>query len=139
MKRASFLFFLVLLSALVFLAGCVATSPTPDWQPLAPQKKFPVHVVQWPGETLPMIAQWYTGQKENWEALANANPNIAPERLSPGDRILLPPQLVKTEKKMPREFISSFAGKARAGSRKTPGKAKPGPEGEEEFQLYGPK
>jgi len=130
---------LALFSLLVFIAGLPGCIPSSErtWQPIETRKNFQTHTVEWPGETLPMIAQWYTGNKDNWKKIANANPNILADRLSAGDRILLPPELVTNTKKMPRDFISTFAGKAQPSKKKAPAGQ---PEDlKEEFQLYGPK
>jgi hypothetical protein len=120
------------------LTACVADG-TKEWQPVLPRQDFHEHLVAWPGETLAMIAQWYTGSKDNWKKIANANPNIVAEHLAPGDRILLPPDLLRTTKKMPRDFLATFAGKGQAGQEKTPARAMPAPEKKDEFQPYGPK
>ena len=98
-----------------------------------------VHTVEWPGETLPMIAQWYTGNKDNGKILAKTNPGIASEHLVVNDQILIPLELMKNNKKMPKEFLATFSAKERVGQRKPSSKTKPAPEKKEEFQPYGPK
>ena len=98
-----------------------------------------VHTVEWPGETLPMIAQWYTGNKDNWKILAKTNPNIASGHLAVDDRVLIPFELVKNNKGMPMEFLATFNGKYSAGQKKPSSKTKQAPEDKDEFQLYGPK
>ena len=98
-----------------------------------------VHTVEWPGETLPMIAQWYTGNKDNGKILAKTNPNIAAERLAVADRILIPFELVTNNKSMPKEFLSTFSAKDRPAPKKSSPKTKPAVEKKEEFQPYGPK
>lgn len=98
-----------------------------------------VHTVEWAGETLPMIAQWYTGNKDNGKILAKTNPGIAADRLAVDDQILIPLELVKNNKKMPKEFLSTFSAKDRAAPKKSSSKTKPAPEKKDEFQPYGPK
>ena len=98
-----------------------------------------VHTVEWPGETLPMIAQWYTGNKDNGKVLAKTNPDIAAEHLAVGDQVRIPLELVKNNKKMPKEFIATFSAKDRATPKKSSSKTKTAPEKKEEFQPYGPK
>jgi len=98
-----------------------------------------VHTVEWPGETLPMIAQWYTGNKDNWKILAKTNPDIAAEHLAVDNEILIPLVLMRNSIRMPREFLSTFSAKDRAGPRKSSSKTKHAPENKEEFQPYGPK
>lgn len=98
-----------------------------------------VHTVEWPGETLPMIAQWYTGTKDNGKILAKTSPGITAEHLVVGDQILIPLELMKNNKKMPKEFLSSFNAKERAAPKKSSSKTKQTPEKKDEFQPYGPK
>lgn len=122
------------------LAGCVASSGESGWKPVRQQRRFLVHVVQWQKETLPMIAQWYTGNRQNWKKLAAANPNIVADHLVAGDSILLPPHLLKTEKPMPREFISEFSPPPpRPKPAPAPQKSQPSAPEEDDFELFGPK
>ncbi|MCS6894413.1 MAG: LysM peptidoglycan-binding domain-containing protein [Deltaproteobacteria bacterium] len=56
------------------------------------------HVVRYEGETLSIIAEWYTGSTDNWKVLAKENPNIKPNLIKIGDVIRIPQALlVKTE------------------------------------------
>ena len=66
-----------------------------------------VHTVQWKGETLSLIAKWYTGNGRNWKALAEANPKLNPNFIRIGEKILIPQSQAKTEEPMPRSFLSS--------------------------------
>lgn len=142
MKRAlsfpSLFFFFAGLCCLACLAGCAVFGDT-GGQADETREDVYVHTVEWSGETLPMIAQWYTGNKDNWRILAKTSPGIAAERLVVDDQILIPIELVKNNKKMPREFLSTFSAKDRAGPKKSPSKTKPAVEKKEEFQPYGPK
>jgi hypothetical protein len=67
-----------------------------------------VHTVRWPRETLSIIAKWYTGELENWKALVKANPKLKPNRIYIGNKILIPGDLLKTRKPMPRKFLAEF-------------------------------
>ncbi len=69
-----------------------------------------VHVVRWKGETLSLISQWYTGTWRNWEALADANAGIDPDRITIGNRIRIPERLLKTRDLLPTEFIPAPSG-----------------------------
>lgn len=120
------------------LAGC-AVFGDKDGQPEEARQEVYIHKVEWPGETLPMIAQWYTGNKDNGKILSKTNPDLASDRLAVGDQILIPLELMKNSKEMPREFLTTFSAKERAGQRKSSPKAKPAPEKKEDFQPYGPK
>ncbi len=70
-----------------------------------------VHTVRWSGETLSVIAKWYTGKFENWRALVKVNPKLNPNRIFIGSKILIPEDLVKNREPMPQEFLGKFASK----------------------------
>ena len=67
-----------------------------------------VHTVRWEGESLSIIADWYTGNSNNWKALANSDSKLNPTILLAGNQILIPQELLKTRKPMPDEFVASF-------------------------------
>jgi hypothetical protein len=69
------------------------------------------HRVKWPGESLSIIAKWYTGDSTNWKALAKANPDLNPNLIRIGDRILIPESLIENEEPMPRDFLPSSTRK----------------------------
>ncbi len=143
----------LILSVLTFTgSGCVIPNEKQDvWRPVQPKQTSFVHMVQWPGETLPVVAKWYTGDDSNWQFLADANPNINPERLSAGNKIFIPEDLLKTRKPMPKEFIAEYHHKPKkkkppsksviAPPKQTPAPAKPAyvPKKEEQFEIIGPK
>jgi len=111
--------------------------PAPVEAEPKPKEAHFAHTVRWSGETVSIIAGWYTGDIENWKALAQANPNINPNRIFEGNRILIPESLLKTREPMPKEFVDGFYSKSK---KETP-RPKPGPsqkEGEEP-KLFGPK
>ncbi|MCX5864108.1 MAG: hypothetical protein NTW42_03420 [Deltaproteobacteria bacterium] len=142
MKRTLSFFPLFLLFAGIFcfacLTGCAMFGDKGGQAEEAKQDVY-VHTVEWPGETLPMIAQWYTGNKDNGKILAKTNPDIAAEHLAVGDQVRIPLELVKNNKSMPKEFLSTFSAKDRAAPKKSSSKTKPAPEKKDEFQPYGPK
>jgi hypothetical protein len=70
-----------------------------------------VHTVKWPGETLALIAKWYTGDTENWRAIAKANPKLDSRRIRLGSQIQIPSELLKTREPMPRELVTSGGAK----------------------------
>jgi hypothetical protein len=108
-------------------------------------------MVQWPGETLPIVSKWYTGAGSNWQFLADANPNINPERLYSGNRIFIPEDLLKNRKPMPKAFIAQYQHKPKkkkppsksvgAPKKKAPAPTKPSYSNkkEETFKIIGPK
>jgi hypothetical protein len=68
------------------------------------------HKVQWRGETLSLIAKWYTGQYGNWKALAEANPDLNPNRINIGDRIHIPLEMMKTKEPLPLKYVAKSSG-----------------------------
>lgn len=78
-----------------------------------PVRNYPpcVHKVRWPGETLSVIAKWYTGDFDKWKALTKANPKLNPNRMYIGTKILIPEHLVKNREPMPQEFLGKVASK----------------------------
>jgi hypothetical protein len=99
----------------------------------AEKESYFVHTVKWPGETVSIIAGWYTGNIENWKALAEANPEINPNSIRQGDRISIPERMMKTKTPMPRDYVDGFYPKSR------PVKEPAKPAKEEEPVLFGPK
>ncbi len=73
-----------------------------------------VHIVMWPGETVSIIAAWYTGDGNNWKELAEVNPGMDPGLIYEGNRILVPENLMTTRDPMTKEFVDSFYPKAKA-------------------------
>jgi LysM repeat protein len=101
-----------------------------------PKPAYYEHNVRWSGESLSIIAKWYTGSLENWKALSKANPKINPSRIHKGQKIRIPENLLKTREPMPKRFLSDV------GKRKPkapPSEPQPPPPDEEEPQLFGPK
>ena len=90
-----------------------AVKPTPEPRPPEPEtvtEPVPyVHTVRRSGETLMVISRWYTGSADNWKRLVEANNGINPRRIKVGDKILIPEALMKTQRPMPADFMSSSA------------------------------
>ncbi len=66
------------------------------------------HTVHWPGETLSLIASWYTGSSKNWRKLAKANPRLNPNRIKSGYVIMIPPALLKTRVPLPQKVAAKY-------------------------------
>ena len=71
-------------------------------------KKCHRHTVHWPGESMSLIARWYTGDSGNWPKLAEANPGINPNRIKNGDVIQIPPALLKTREPLPQKVAARY-------------------------------
>ena len=99
-----------------------------------PQEACYIHTVKWSGESLSIIAAWYTGDLQNWKVLAEANPDINPNRIRLGMKIRIPQRLVTVKSPMTKEHVDSFYPKARKPAPE-PAPATP----DDEPKLYGPK
>ena len=117
---------ILLLFGLVFtltLSGCTTmdkyvqqiNEKLPSWAK-SPESKatYHYHKVLYPGESLSVIAEWYTGDVENWPYLAKANSKIDPEHITIGTTVLIPKNLLHTSKPMPREFVEAVAKRHKA-------------------------
>jgi hypothetical protein len=71
-------------------------------------KDYYQHTVKWPGESLSLIASWYTGSSKNWRKLAKANPRLNPNRIKKGDVILIPPAMLKTRVALPQKVAAKY-------------------------------
>lgn len=104
-----------------------------------PQPVFHLHTVKYSGETLSIIALWYTGNHGSWKEIAQANPELNPNRIFPGNEILIPEGLLKTHDPLPKEFVNRIysKGNKEKGQPKTRTQAIEGQQ--EEPRLFGPK
>ena len=89
-----------------------------------PQPSHYYHRVKYSGETLSIIAKWYTGDVENWQALTKANPKLDPKRINVGDKIRIPKNILNTRKPMPRSFVVASTKKKRKAPSTTPSQVK---------------
>lgn len=146
MFRKAGMLLLVFVAVVLMCNGCntAGTSKT-EWKPAGPVSRPPcIHTVKYPGETLRIISKWYTGDINNWEALADANPGIDYENMIKGNRIFIPENLLKTRDPLTEEFIASYLKKSKPKvkkeKKKPAEKPKPRPEKkDEDFDLIGPK
>ena len=91
-----------------------ASSVTMEGQPAPEPEPEPddyIHVVSLEGETLSLIAKWYTGDLGNWTALAEVNPDIDPNRIFIGDEILIPEEMLVTRDPIPQSFLDEAYSK----------------------------
>jgi hypothetical protein len=97
------------------------------------------HKVRYPGESVSIIAGWYTGEIENWKILAEVNPDINPNVIHEGMVINIPESLLKTREPMTREYVDGFYPKSRSKSKGTGSRGHTSAPAEEEPPLFGPK
>ncbi len=72
-------------------------------------RRYYVHQVRWPNESLELIAQWYTGSRTNWKKLAQATPNLRQNRLYHGNVVFIPLDLLQIETPMPKRYVQQNA------------------------------
>ena len=92
---------------LSFGVGCARSSSPQSTQPVVVEEPDVEHTVRYSGETLAVIARWYTGRATNWAAIRDANPGLRPERINLGQIIMIPRALVVEERPMPKDFVKS--------------------------------
>ena len=102
--------------------------------PSVPEPRLYEHIVRWPGESLSYIAQWYTGDANNWKVIVEANPGLNPNRIFIGDHVFIPEDLLKKRKQMPRHFLPSSVPRKDV----QPLPVDQAPKEPEETQLFGP-
>lgn len=104
--------------------------------PTTPPKPEPlVHTVRWQGESLWIIAKWYTGDGRNWETIAEANPGLDPRRIDIDDTIQVPDYLLKTRDPLPKSYVASQSQSRPSDSTESEEPA----EDNEDLELFGPK
>ena len=117
-------------------------SATPPASPAAPvtqegqtQVTYYIHTVKWHGETLSIIAGWYTDDVQNWKILTEANPDIDPKVVVVGQKINIPENIMTTRSPMTKAHVDSYYHKAgKQKPRSSPSETK-----DEAPTLYGPK
>ena len=111
---------LLFLAAPLVLAACTEPPPPPPPPVVeAPPPPFQ-HVVRYSGETLGLIAKWYTGKSQNWQALRQANPNINPNRINIGDVVSIPNELVTRKDALPKNAVSKWVSASATMDKKEP-------------------
>lgn len=120
MNKRPTLVLIAVMSLLTWLSltGCNKKSSPPEAAPVVVQEPDIEHSVKYSGETLAVIAKWYTGRATNWNAIRDANPGLRPERINLGQVIMIPRALVVEERPMPREFVKSVTA-TKSGSKET--------------------
>ena len=119
-------------------------------RPTRPKPTYYYHKVRWPGETLSIIAKWYTGDLENWRALAKANRRLDPEYIKIGAKIRIPKRLMYTRKPLPRAFVVGSAPITKAKppppqkrpktkTSKPKEASPPSTKTQDELEIFGPK
>jgi hypothetical protein len=66
-----------------------------------------VHSVTFPGESLSVIAAWYTGATSNTALIAKANKLSTNKVVKIGQSVIIPPKLLKNRKPLSQAFLRS--------------------------------
>lgn len=64
------------------------------------------HKVKYRGESIGILAEWYTGDITNWQKVVAINKNIDPEKIEIGDIILIPKELIIRKESLTEEFCA---------------------------------
>ena len=106
----------------------------------SPETRYFIHTVKFKGESVSIIAGWYTGDIQNWKVLKEHNPDINPNRIFEGNKIRIPESMMKTKAPMPKEYVDSFYSKPTKKESARPAPApSPSTGGGDEPTLFGPK
>lgn len=109
-KRKSLLA-LILVFCAALVSACAPRGPRPP-----PRPAFLTHEIVYRGETLSIIAAWYTGSSQNWRDIAAVNPEINPHKLKPGMEIRIPRALVVKEDYLPKSFVDAAVARLRTAA-----------------------
>ncbi len=74
-------------------------------KPIETIKKSYYHTIQYQGESLSLIAKWYTGKTSNWRKIAEKNPELNPLRIKINHRVLIPEELLTNRTPMGKDFV----------------------------------
>jgi len=94
---------------LPLLVGCARSHPKPPV--IVPDPPY-FHTITHHGETLSIIASWYSGNSHNWPALVKANPEISPSKLKKGQRLVIPTTLLKRRAPLPKSYVLTHLPKS---------------------------
>ncbi len=72
------------------------------------------HMVEYKGETLGLIARWYTGKADNWKILLDHNAGIDVRRMRAGTMVRIPQALLVRQDLLPRSYVEKFYSEHRS-------------------------
>lgn len=111
---------LFLFLAMLLLSGCSLLTYFGDEPAPAPAAKtaYYYHKVAVPGETLAIVAQWYTGKAQNWKTILVHNPSLEITRIRIGDQIRIPEYMLVKRAPLPRSAVAVEASNGFSASAK---------------------
>ena len=77
-----------------------------------------MHYVTFSGETLSILARWYTGDRSNAGKIARINRIADPDKLSTGDTIIIPAYLLRNKNRLTESGVKELGAKAPVESKK---------------------
>ena len=109
MKINNTAIFVLRCAIMMLIASFSACTPTGSRSQLSPtpDPQYLVHEVRFPGETLGIIAQWYTGSSKNWKRIHTCNRQLDADRIEIGSRINIPIELVVREAPLTRTAVTA--------------------------------
>jgi hypothetical protein len=112
MVTTSFRLILSLTTALLSLIMFVGCTPEPVPEPVpvfveqvVVKPVYHMHTVRFPGETLGIIALWYTKKTANWKDILEANSGLDVRRMSIGTEIRIPDRMVQRTEPLSKSFV----------------------------------
>ena len=94
---------LVLSVLCFFLFACAKPRPQVDYFNYAVARQ---------GETLAVIAKWYTGSSANWSVIQSHNPGLDPKRMKIGTVVRIPETMLVRRDPLPKKIAMQGADKA---------------------------
>ena len=88
-----------------------------DSTPVVTQHTFLTHTVKYSGETLGLIASWYTGSSSNWKEILSFNDSLDIYNITIGQEVLIPEYLLVKNETMTSSFMKRRSSPA-SSSRK---------------------
>lgn len=91
---------ILILCAMFSVSGCAQSSKAVTLEPeryLQIESPPLLHLVKSPRETLGLIAEWYTGNFKNWDAIANYNGKSGSSIVRLGEKIFIPQEMLVRE------------------------------------------
>ena len=109
---ASWIMLFIALASENIVPGLTALTALPVLNVGAPQaadsEASYIHTVRFHGESLSIVAGWYTGNIDNWRKIADANPNLDPNLIAVGQKIIIPSNLRERTDLLPFEYVEKF-------------------------------
>jgi len=99
---------LIIVTSCLLLCSCMfQQQPVAPLEEISEEPVYFIHTIEHPGESLWIIANWYTGDGAQWKTLLEQNPELNPYGLQLGDKISIPEDLLTNSKPLPRRVVQA--------------------------------